>query len=157
MSELNKMMTKKQIDYHNRLMLENGERTDYICVMCRKYINLDDGYSCRGYNMLCSYCYSTMAEVLNISKTQLLDIIHTRFKIPARPNIDTVAYKINNLVKACEFSSDEVMNATYETFYRKYINIYFKILNLEDTFKKVFKENYEQNMNKKDVDNPYQE
>ena len=153
------MLSKKEVDKHNRLLLANDEETDYICSMCRKVIGKSESYSCRGYNLICINCFDKMCDILNISPLQLMDIIHTKYKIPKRSNIEFIYLMLDRLCYESECHSGTNAEYSFPKIYDTYWNLYKLIHRIRKQYEDLFGRplNYEQNMNKKIVDNPYQE
>ena len=153
-----KMMPKSDVDNHNKMLMLNDEEKDYICVMCRDYVAKSDSYSCRGKNLLCWSCYNTFANILNIKPVQVLDIIHTQYRIPLKSELESFNTRLHHILNILDLSNIPNKVLSYKTIYEKYWKAYCAINKLNKDFRRQFDlQNYEQNMNKKSFDNPYQE
>ena len=157
MSEINKMLTKAQVNLYNRSNMENEEETDYICYMCRNFIDYESSYSRRGYNLICCSCFDKMCDFLDISPSQLMEIIHTPYKIPRKAQIESLHCQLVDVRNNLDVTTTLVPR--YSLVIDKYLKAYTSLQKIIKQLEKNFDINLkcEQNMNKKDIETGYQE
>lgn len=153
-----KMMPKKDVDKHNKILMLNDEENDYICVMCRDYVSKSESYSNRGKNLLCIRCFNTMSDILTFKggHLEMLNIIHTSYQIPSKAELNSILLRLKEISNTLDVSKDE-SPLSYKTVYNNYLKAYTSINELIKYLSKDFDLKYEQNMNKKDIDTGYQE
>ena len=162
MIEINKMLTKAQLDKYNRNELYNGDKNDLICCVCRRFVNESESYSKRGNNLICINCFDNVKYYLGISEIQMLTIIQDKYKLIPIDNIDVFKHVLKKLKEKANFKLDDDV-------YKKYYELYKEIIEIDKDFDYMIKNydggilykrkyrNCEQNMNKKDIDIGYQE
>lgn len=58
------------LDAYNRSRYKHGKALQ--CGQCGKYVTIDDSYSNRGTNVICSHCARTLAEEHDLSLSEFL-------------------------------------------------------------------------------------
>ena len=151
-----KMMAKKEVDKHNKMLMLNDEEKDYICTMCREYVSKCESYSNRGKNLLCISCFDTMCDILNVRHLEMLNMIHTPYQIPSKTELNSIVLRLKEISNTLDVSKDECP-LSYKTVYNNYLKAYTSINKLIKYISEDFDLKCEQNMNKKDIDTGYQE
>ena len=159
-----RMMSKKEVDRYNKMLMVNDEQKDYICIMCREYVSKDESYSNRGKNLLCISCFDTMCNILNLKggRLEMLNIIHTPYQIPSRAELNSILLRLKEISNILDVSGNNYPTTddspvSYKTIYTNYLKAYTSINKLIKYISEDFDLKYEQNMNKKYIDTGYQE
>lgn len=63
-------------DYNTRIYADHFDGGTYICCNCGRLVSLEGSISSRGKHLLCRYCVSKIAKILNITRDEVMNAIH---------------------------------------------------------------------------------